>query len=121
MKVREGALPVDRAVGRRVRMLRVGRGLSQGRLADALGVTFQQVQKYELGSNRISASKLYEIARFLGVEVAELFADAGAAEDLIVTGPDLPRRIDLLVAQGLANLPEGQVKEHLTALILALA
>ena len=57
--------PVDLHVGGRVRMRRKMLGISQERLAEALGLTFQQVQKYERGANRISASKLYEIARFL--------------------------------------------------------
>jgi len=52
-------------------------GVSQERLAEALGLTFQQVQKYERGANRISASKLYEIARFLSAPVAYFFEGLG--------------------------------------------
>jgi transcriptional regulator with XRE-family HTH domain len=120
IKTRESAKPVDRMVGRQVRMLRVSRSLSQSDLGRTIGVTFQQVQKYENGVNRISASKLYEIAEVLGVEVAQLFADAGDAEK-IAAEPDLPKRIDLLIAHALSELPDGHVKEQLTALILALA
>jgi len=65
--------PVDLHVGGRVRMRRKMLGISQERLADALGLTFQQVQKYERGANRISASKLYEIARFLTAPIAYFF------------------------------------------------
>ena len=65
--------PVDLHVGGRVRMRRKMLGVSQERLADALGLTFQQVQKYERGANRVSASKLYDIARFLGVPVSYFF------------------------------------------------
>lgn len=65
--------PVDLHVGGRVRMRRKMLGISQERLADALGLTFQQVQKYERGANRISASKLYEIARFLSAPIAYFF------------------------------------------------
>ena len=65
--------PVDLHVGGRVRMRRKMLGVSQERLAEALGLTFQQVQKYERGANRVSASKLYEIARFLGAPVAYFF------------------------------------------------
>lgn len=61
--------PIDVHVGRRVRLRRKQRGLSQGSLAEALGLTFQQVQKYERGTNRVSASKLYGIATVLGVPV----------------------------------------------------
>ncbi|WP_454760921.1 helix-turn-helix domain-containing protein [Caulobacter segnis] len=64
---------VDVHVGGRVRMRRKLIGVSQEKLADALGLTFQQVQKYELGSNRISASKLYEIAKILKVPIAFFF------------------------------------------------
>ena len=65
--------PVDLHVGGRVRMRRKMLGVSQERLAEALGLTFQQVQKYERGANRVSASKLYEIARFLGAPVSYFF------------------------------------------------
>ncbi len=65
--------PVDTHVGQRVRTRRRLLGISQERLAEALGLTFQQVQKYERGANRISASKLYEIARFLASPVSYFF------------------------------------------------
>jgi len=64
---------VDRHVGHRVRLRRKLEGRSQESLADALGLTFQQVQKYESGANRISASKLYEIAATLRVPVSYFF------------------------------------------------
>jgi transcriptional regulator with XRE-family HTH domain len=59
------AHPVDRHVGLRIRMRRKELGLSQDKLADALGITFQQIQKYERGANRVSASKLWETAKAL--------------------------------------------------------
>jgi transcriptional regulator with XRE-family HTH domain len=65
--------PVDRHVGERVRARRKQLGLSQDKLAEALGLTFQQVQKYERGVNRISASKLFEAAGALSVEVPFFF------------------------------------------------
>lgn len=68
--------PIDVHVGKRVRTRRMLIGLSQEKLGDALGVTFQQVQKYEKGSNRISASRLQGIARLLDVPVAYFFEDA---------------------------------------------
>lgn len=67
--------PVDVHVGRRVRMRRVLIGLSQEKLGEQLGLTFQQVQKYEKGSNRVSASRLYQIAHILGVPVSFFFDD----------------------------------------------
>jgi transcriptional regulator with XRE-family HTH domain len=65
--------PVDLHVGARIRMRRRMQGVSQEKLADALGLTFQQVQKYERGANRVSASKLYEIAASLRTPVAYFF------------------------------------------------
>jgi len=65
--------PVDLHVGARIRMRRKILGVSQERLAEDLGLTFQQVQKYERGANRVSASKLYEIARSLQSPVAYFF------------------------------------------------
>jgi transcriptional regulator with XRE-family HTH domain len=67
--------PIDAEIAKRVRALRLQRGLSQTELSDALGVTFQQVQKYERGMNRISAGRLCRIAEVLDVPVAFFFAD----------------------------------------------
>lgn len=69
----EMAHPVDLYVGARLRIRRKVLGLSQTQLADALGITFQQIQKYERGANRISASKLYEAARLLQSPVSYFF------------------------------------------------
>src|ERR1700689_3884660 len=64
---------VDVYVGARLRMRRTMLGMSQSRLGELLGVTFQQVQKYEKGTNRISASRLQHTAQILGVEAAYFF------------------------------------------------
>ena len=71
-----GAHPVDVYVGQRVRMRRVMCGLSQTALANRIGLTFQQLQKYESGMNRISASKLWLIAQELDAPVQWFFTDA---------------------------------------------
>lgn len=68
--------PVDKHVGGRVRMRRMMIGMSQERLGDSLGITFQQVQKYEKGTNRIGASRLQQIAKTLGVSVSFFFEGA---------------------------------------------
>src|SRR5580765_8372499 len=65
--------PVDQHVGSRVRIRRVLVGMSQEKLGEALGLTFQQVQKYEKGTNRIGASRLQQIASILGVTVSFFF------------------------------------------------
>src|SRR5262245_34664542 len=67
--------PADKHVGSRVRMRRMMLGMSQERLGDALGLTFQQVQKYEKGTNRIGASRLQSISSVLEVPVAFFFED----------------------------------------------
>ena len=66
--------PVDVEVGHRIRIERLARGLSQTALANQLGVTFQQVQKYEKGVNRVGAGRLTKIAEVLGVPVGTFFA-----------------------------------------------
>lgn len=69
--------PVDRHVGLRIRLRRKELGVSQERLADAIGLTFQQVQKYERAANRVSASKLWEMARSLKVPITYFFDGLG--------------------------------------------
>src|SRR6476659_6183243 len=63
------ANPIDAQVGNRVRLRRMLIGMSQERLGELLGLTFQQVQKYEKGVNRIGAGRLFEVSRILGVPV----------------------------------------------------
>ena len=69
----DGPHPVDRHVGRRVCEKRIALGYNQSDLGRALGLTFQQIQKYEQGTNRVSASKLWDIARFFKVDIAYFF------------------------------------------------
>jgi transcriptional regulator with XRE-family HTH domain len=73
---------VDVVVGRNVRILRTHKGASQTDLAESLGITFQQVQKYEKGTNRISSSRLRQIADFLNVEIATLFEGTESPDNL---------------------------------------
>jgi ribosome-binding protein aMBF1 (putative translation factor) len=68
--------PVDKHVGNRVRMRRLMVGMTQEKLGDKLGLTFQQVQKYEKGTNRISASRLQEMSHILQVSVPFFFEGA---------------------------------------------
>lgn len=103
--------PVDRHVGRQVQAKRLGLGLTQTALAKAVGVSFQQVQKYEKGANRISASKLFEIARFMDVSIPFFFeglADAqlGMAEEGPAFEHDLPHtKQSLEIAKLAPRLP----------------
>ena len=71
---------IDIAVGRNVRIWRMAKGLSQAQLAHRLGVTFQQVQKYEVGSNRIGTGRLVKLAAILGVPIAALFDGTEGAD-----------------------------------------
>ena len=70
--------PVDVHVGRRVRMRRAFLGMSQTTLGEAIGLTFQQVQKYERGTNRIGSSRLFDLCRALDVPVEFFFEDMPA-------------------------------------------
>lgn len=69
----DGPDPIDRHVGTRIRGRRVGLRISQTKLGQSIGVTFQQIQKYESGTNRVGASNLYKIAKALGVDVSFFF------------------------------------------------
>ena len=72
---------IDAHVGNRIRMRRQVTGMSQEKLGELLGITFQQVQKYEKGSNRISASRLYLAAKVLGVPVQFFFDEIPGVDD----------------------------------------
>jgi transcriptional regulator with XRE-family HTH domain len=71
-------LSVDAHVGSRIRLRRMNLGMSQGQLGEAIGLTFQQVQKYERGVNRVSASELYSLSQTLGVSVSFFFENMPA-------------------------------------------
>lgn len=73
---------VDAHVGQRIRELRSLRGISQEKLGQRIGIKFQQVQRYEAGKNRVSASKLFEIADVLSVEPADFFRGLGQEPEL---------------------------------------
>jgi transcriptional regulator with XRE-family HTH domain len=77
--------PIDKHVGSRVRMRRMMLGMSQEKLGDALALTFQQVQKYEKGTNRIGASRLQQISQILQVPVAFFFEGAPHLTDALAT------------------------------------
>jgi transcriptional regulator with XRE-family HTH domain len=75
-----GTRRIDRHVGERIRARRAELGLTQEQLAQALQVSYQQVQKYETGANRISAGRMFEIARKLGVDISYFFEGLGLDE-----------------------------------------
>jgi len=80
------ANPIDAHVGHRVRLRRMLIGMSQERLGELLGLTFQQVQKYEKGVNRIGAGRLFEIAGIMGVPVSFFYEDLNGANSDAVPG-----------------------------------
>jgi len=123
--------PVDLHVGARIRLRRRMQGVSQEKLADALGLTFQQVQKYERGANRVSASKLYEIAAALRAPVAYFFdglADptASSSEVNVPASTEHSVHAFLMTSEGLElarlfpELPRGRVRRRLLDLLRAL-
>lgn len=85
---------IDLHVGARVRMRRVLIGMSQEKLGEALDLTFQQVQKYEKGLNRIGASRLYQIARVLGVPVS-YFYDGLDMPEMHMSDREAPALVDV--------------------------
>lgn len=98
--------PIDVSVGWQLRQARKSRGLSQAALGEAIGISFQQVQKYERGYNRVSASKLAEAALFLEVPIQYFFAEivellagpAGAVDPMVAALAADTRALALLTA-----------------------
>ncbi|CEJ11428.1 helix-turn-helix domain-containing protein [Phreatobacter sp. AB_2022a] len=100
--------PVDRHVGTRVRMRRMMLGISQEKLGERLGLTFQQVQKYEKGVNRIGASRLMQMSGILGVPVSFFFEDAPSVAE--VSDDKLPTPGALLVVPGAIQLLQAYAR-----------
>jgi transcriptional regulator with XRE-family HTH domain len=115
---------LDRAIGARVRARRTSLGMSQERLGEALGITFQQVQKYERGANRISASRLHAIAAILGTEVSHFFEDRSAGPNasfsLSAEAPALQTELAALNAAFTA-IADPQVRRDILNLVRSCA
>ncbi len=112
-----GPRPVDVYVGRRLRERRTLIGLSQENLGEAVGLTFQQIQKYERGANRISASRLYEFSTIVGVSPSWFFE--GYQENAIPSDePNLCKRETLEFIRSYDRIPE-ETQKNLRAFIMA--
>lgn len=129
MNDERSANAIDRKIGQRVRSRRLEIGMSQERLAELLGVTFQQVQKYEKGVNRIAASRLHDIATSLDMPVARFFegltggrAAGGVAEprqdyvDDVLATPEGAQLMQLF-----ASIKNVKVRRRVIELVKALA
>ena len=121
---------IDKEIGSRVRMRRVSIGMSQEKLGDMLGLTFQQVQKYEKGTNRISVGRLVDIAKILGVDIHFFFngiksikADAGFAEEdtppYISDVMSTPEGLQLI--RTFTGIKNSKVRRSIVQLVAALA
>lgn len=121
--------PVDISVGSRVRLRRNMMGLSQEKLGESLGVTFQQIQKYEKGANRISASKMQKISEILETPVAFFFEDTGKS---VSEGLSEPESSDYVIdflssADGLqlnkafAKIKDQKVRKRIVDLVKSLS
>ena len=124
--------PIDVRVGARLRLRRNMLGLSQARLGEAIGLTFQQVQKYERGANRIGASRLHELSRVLDVPVSFFFDDtdpvrAPAVGSFVKLPADafesdpLRKRETVELVQAYFAIEDGAVRRRLLDLAKALA
>jgi transcriptional regulator with XRE-family HTH domain len=126
--------PIDVHVGSRVRLRRTLLGMSQEKLGDAIGLTFQQVQKYERGANRVGASRLFELSRVLDVPVSFFFDELGAetsggassasasAAPSPSSGPDpMMRRETLELVRAYYRIPDQQLRRRLFDLTKAIA
>lgn len=116
---------VDAEVGSRIRLRRKLVGMSQDTLAKSIGVTFQQVQKYEKGANRIGSSRLHQIAGILGTSIASLFGAENGIDGgpLIVEGALAPPmdKDALELNKAYLKISEPDVKKAVRELISSLA
>jgi transcriptional regulator with XRE-family HTH domain len=131
--------PIDVHVGQRIRQRRTLLGMSQEKLAEAIGLTFQQVQKYERGANRVGSSRLFDLARVLEVPIAYFFEDMeasvankspsrlmGVAETrhqpvYSIDDDPLSRRETLELVRAYYRIDEVQVRKRVFELTKALA
>lgn len=120
------ANPIDAQVGNRMRIRRMLVGMSQERLGDLLGLTFQQVQKYEKGINRIGAGRLFEIARILDVPI-DFFYDGvgGAADGLTEAGAPVMEFVSsgegLQLSLAFMKIKDPKVRKRVLDLVKSLA
>jgi transcriptional regulator with XRE-family HTH domain len=111
---------IDRRVGARLRERRLLLGMSQQQLARALGITFQQVQKYENGANRISASRLWDISRRLDVPIEWFFGEEGGARPgERALESDLAKRETLELVRNYFSIRDAEIRRALVALARA--
>lgn len=119
--------PIDVAVGRRIRGRRVALGLSQEKVGDLLGLSFQQVQKYEKGMNRVSGSRLVHIAQILRCDVGDLFTDENRAlppaerAEVAKIVPLVSNREALRIAEAFNLIEDHATRQALIRLLEALA
>ena len=99
--------PIDVHVGGRVRLRRTMLGMSQDKLGEALGLTFQQIQKYEKGVNRIGASRVFEISKVLGVPIQFFFDDFGGGANRTYGFAESGSEVDASPLMDLLNTHEG--------------
>ena len=111
--------PVDIHVGKNIRVFRLAKGLSQTAVGDALGITFQQVQKYERGVNRVGSSRLSKLSQILNVPVSRFFEDGGirggdATSEVVADLLSRPHAIRMLRA--LADISDNATRLSLVQL-----
>ncbi len=111
--------PIDMHVGKRVRFKRKVLGLTQSDLAEKVELTFQQIQKYEKGENRVSASKLFQIAQVLNTEVSFFFAGFNEAEEQAANTEQvsLDDKQSLQLVQSFKSIKNPKLKKRIMMLI----
>ena len=113
--------PIDVTVGRNVRIWRMAKGLSQAQLANRLDVTFQQVQKYEVGANRIGTGRLVKLAAILDVPIAALFAGTTGADPSRALLALISDRRAFRLAQAFAAIKDNTCRVSLVNLVEKIA
>jgi transcriptional regulator with XRE-family HTH domain len=125
--------PIDAHVGKRLRLRRTLMGWTQEKLAEAIGLTFQQIQKYEKGANRISCSRLYDFSRLLDVPTSYFFDDlpvefsseslpasrfeTDTVDAALMSTGDRPRRDTLELVRAFEHVSNKQLRHNVLKLV----
>jgi transcriptional regulator with XRE-family HTH domain len=111
------ARDIDQHVGRRIRQARALRGLSMEKLAQALGISYQQLQKYEVGSNRVSCGRLWMIGKVLDLPIGFFFEGLEGSDGGRDEGESLVSRRAITAARQIEEIEDPQLRDQLLAMI----
>ena len=111
MKIKKEVSAFNLAIGQRLRFFRLSQGMSQSEVARAIGISFQQLQKYERGTNRLSVENMIKIARHMGISPVEFIITESDEDNIFATGASPPHPDGLQLLQHYASITDPEKKK----------